>query len=327
MQIGIVTRTYKVWIGEFINACKSLGINSTLIEIDKNDWIEQLKDINLILWRIHLGDLDGLNQARIKIPIMEKMGIFCFPSSLMSNIYDNKILQSYYFALYNIPTPKTFISYSKDDADQFCSSTQFPLIAKTNGGASSSGVFLLHKMAEAKKYNKLVFNNSIAGRIIKKLKRNSIVDNLLHFSYKDDKLKYVYFQEFIKAEGDFRVTTMGNNIVSVFKRYNRKNDFRASGSGLWEKVDITTLPIEACNIALDLSKKFHFTSMAYDFIKKNNQWLILEISYSFLLNDIYANTLFEKKGNTYIKISPIPIGLMHIKACLNEMMLDKVTGI
>jgi hypothetical protein len=137
--------------------------------------------------------------------------------------------------------------------------------------------------------------------------------------YKDKIFRYVYYQEYIKSDGDIRITTMGNNIVSVFKRCNRKNDFRASGSGIWEMVDIDNLPIQACDIALEISKKLNFSIMAYDFIKKDNNWLILEISYSFLLNDVYTNTLFEKKNSSYYKIEPVPVGVLHIQSILKHM--------
>ena len=72
-----------------------------------------------------------------------------------------------------------------------------------------------------------------------------------------------------------------------FIRYNRDNDFRASGSGLID-YDISKIPEDALIIARDLSKKAGFQSMAYDFLMKNGEPVINELSYCFM------NTALQK---------------------------------
>ena len=61
----------------------------------------------------------------------------------------------------------------------------------------------------------------------------------------------------------------------------RKNDFRASGGGeiIYDKSYID----ERCvKIAFEVNDKLHTQSIAYDFVfDKNNQPLIVEISYSY----------------------------------------------
>mgnify|MGYP006308102417 CR=1 FL=1 len=76
---------------------------------------------------------------------------------------------------------------------------------------------------------------------------------------------------------DTRVTTVGNR-VSAFRRFVRKNDFRASGGEEWDispdKIDKTLL-----RKALAYSKKMGFQSMAYDFIyDEHGEAKIVEIS-------------------------------------------------
>ncbi len=92
---------------------------------------------------------------------------------------------------------------------------------------------------------------------------------------------YVLFQEFLpNNDFDTRVTVIGNRAYA-FRRFNRKGDFRSSGSGL---IDYNIVPIDLnfIKIAFEVSKKLGFQSMAYDFLKdQNGNPLFCEFSYTF----------------------------------------------
>jgi glutathione synthase/RimK-type ligase-like ATP-grasp enzyme len=324
MTIGICLRTTPIWVEEFKKACVFLNLPYKLIDINKNDWQRQLSGIDVFIWRIHLGDYEGLLQARIKLPIIEEIGIFCFPSSKMAWIYDDKISQTFIFEKDTIPTPSTFISCDEKDAMDFTCTTKYPLVFKTSTGASSSGVRLVNSISEGKKIVRKAFNAgiplpSLIVRGIRKAGRLLKVPTLSEFRMSPKSMRYVYFQEKIETDGDLRITTFGNDIISVFKRLNRPNDFRASGSGRWQMVTVEQLPIQACDLALAISERQNYTCMAYDFLQNENQWLVSEMSYSFLLNKIYTDTLFRKTGTLFEKIAPIPIGVMHLQSCLSKM--------
>jgi len=92
---------------------------------------------------------------------------------------------------------------------------------------------------------------------------------------------YVYFQDFIPDnDSDTRVIVIGDKAFAI-KRMVRKNDFRASGSGLiiYKKDVIDTRCII---ISFEISEKLKFQCMAYDFVfDSENKPLIIEISYGF----------------------------------------------
>ena len=91
---------------------------------------------------------------------------------------------------------------------------------------------------------------------------------------------YVYFQEFIpNNEYDTRVVVIGNR-AKAFRRFNRPNDFRASGSGNFD-ISPSQINIEIIKLAFKISKKMNFQCMAYDFLIKNNSPVVTEISYTF----------------------------------------------
>jgi hypothetical protein len=97
----------------------------------------------------------------------------------------------------------------------------------------------------------------------------------------------VLFQKYLpNNEYDTRVTIIGNRAFA-FRRFNRKNDFRSSGSGLinYEKDKVDKVFIRQ---AFDISMKLGFQSMAYDFLWDEDHKLALcEISYTYVDVAVY----------------------------------------
>ena len=78
---------------------------------------------------------------------------------------------------------------------------------------------------------------------------------------------YAYFQEFIpNNDSDIRVIIIGEKAFGI-KRLVRKDDFRASGSGLIS-YDINDIPSKCIKIAFDLSERLNTDCLCYDFYMK-----------------------------------------------------------
>ena len=92
---------------------------------------------------------------------------------------------------------------------------------------------------------------------------------------------YVYFQDFIpNNEFDIRIIVIDQKAFAI-KRTVRKDDFRASGSGLlnYSRENFSDQMIK---IALNIAESLESQSLALDFIiDDNNTPLIVEISYGF----------------------------------------------
>jgi hypothetical protein len=92
---------------------------------------------------------------------------------------------------------------------------------------------------------------------------------------------YIYFQDFVPGnDSDTRIIVIGDKAFAI-KRLIRKNDFRASGSGiiLYSKNEIDERSVK---IAFELTEKLKAQCVAYDFIfDENNTPLIVEISFGF----------------------------------------------
>ncbi len=308
------------WLEEFRGACLHLGWEPRVINIRENGWEKAVQDLDMFIWRPSMGDASEMAEIRTKLPFIESMGISCFPNSLMLWLYDDKIRETFFMRKHGYPTPETFVSFDAEEAHAYAQAATYPLIAKTHAGASASGVVKLDGPEAARRILKGVFKpQTVLDKALVKYyfqprlaKGNFLLER--KYRFRDACPRYAYFQEFIKTGADWRITTMGPDLVSIFVRHNRAKDFRASGSGIWESLSVEQLPVEACDLALEISNRHGFTTMAYDFMQAPQGWVIGEISMSYILNDIYTTTLFRKTASGYEKAAPIPIGVMLLQS-------------
>jgi glutathione synthase/RimK-type ligase-like ATP-grasp enzyme len=325
MLVGLCNRMAKEWFDDFVQSCAALGLETKTITIGADDWLDQLKGVDIFVWRLTMGDSSCMAEARAKIPLIEATGIHCFPNQLMLWLYDDKIRETLFLRQHACPMPRTWIIFEEASAREFAAKASYPLVAKSHCGASSGGVVLVRSAAQAKALLDRVFPKlSLLDKILVKyyfVPRLAKGDLLVQLKaqYRHAWPRYAYFQEFLTTDHDWRITTLGRDLVSVFVRKNRPDDFRASGSGKWERPGVENFPTEACELALGISNKHGFICMTYDFMKKGDHWVIGEISYAFLHNAIYSDTLFRCTERGFVAAPAMPIGEMHLRAVMAAM--------
>lgn len=226
----------------------------------ESNWLEESKKFDLIIWHTN-SDPCTQEIAESKVYILEKLGVKCYPSFDELWSYEHKVRASYLYELYNLPAIPTFITHSKKEAIDYLNNTKFPIISKISTGSASKGVEKINNIQQGLQVVKQSFSDK--GRPT-------------YFKYQNQK-NYVYFQEFIEdADYDLRIICINDEFFGYY-RYPNKGDFRASGAGNYEKKEI---PIEALNLAREVSIKFGTTSLATDLVfnKKLNKFLIIESS-------------------------------------------------
>ena len=326
MIVGLCNKMATAWFDEFSTSCEALGLEKRTINIGADDWMKQLKGVEIFVWRLTMGDASCMAEARTKIPLIEAMGIRCFPNQKMLWLYDDKIRETFFLQQNDYPTPRTWVFFDMDAAWEFVAQASYPLVAKSHCGAGAKGVQLLQSPAEARNLLERIFRGvSLIDKVLAKyfyiprMAKGDIL-GMLNSRYRNSRPRYAYFQEFLHIDRDWRVTTMGKDIVSLFTRKNRPEDFRASGSGLWEQVGEKSLPTEAFDLALSISNKHQFTSMTYDFLKDGDRWVIGELSYAFVLDQYYAEQAFIRDKGTYSRGNFHSIGELHLRAVMEQML-------
>ena len=238
--------------------------------------------------------------------VAERMRIPVFPDLATCWHFDDKIAQSYLLEALGIPHPKTWVFWRKADAWAWCGKAAYPVVAKSSGGAGSQNVRLIRDAAEGRAYVEQCFSGSgllvrpsappgIWARPWAQLKRAvrraaqavpyvlanrfpSLPDQTYWMPQKNCAL----FQEFLPGnEFDTRVTVVGDRAFA-FRRFNRSNDFRASGSGKIDH-DPAAVDLRCVRSAFAAARRIGSQSLAFDFMFRGETRdpVVGEISYAY----------------------------------------------
>lgn len=288
---------------DWIEYLKKNCIEYKLVNAYDSDIIQQLKGYDAFMWHFHHADYRDIQFAKSLLFSLESAGLKVYPNNNTCWHFDDKIAQKYLLEAIDAPIVPTYVFYEKDTALSWAETTFYPKVFKLKGGAGASNVKLARTKKKAVSFIKQCFDKGFrqyrfwerTKDIYSKYKSghatfkelitpvyrklfNKYPTDFDH--YRGPELGYAYFQEFIpNNKFDTRLIVINGEKAFGEKRFVRKNDFRASGSGIFSYDDIDTRIVE---IAFDVAKRLKLQSVAFDFvIDKNGNPLIVEMSYGF----------------------------------------------
>jgi glutathione synthase/RimK-type ligase-like ATP-grasp enzyme len=299
-------------IGSFsdrwIKYCDENKVPYKLVNCYDSDIMSQLEDCKGLMWHWSQMDYKAALFAKQLTHSLEKKGIKVFPDVNTSWHFDDKVGQKYLFEAIDAPLVNTYVFYSKKDAMKWLDTATFPKVFKLRGGASSVNVRLAKTKSSAKRLVRKAFgkgflpinrfsrlkdrvrvfkrDKNLAGirGVISGIARMFIPIEVERFSHNEK--GYIYFQDFIpQNEYDTRLIVIGNRCFGV-RRYCRKGDFRASGSGI-KAYEPELFDQRAIQIAFETAKKIKLQSAAFDFVMDGDEPKIVELSYGFLMGKFY----------------------------------------
>jgi len=334
-QKGIFTESW-------IKYCRNENIPFKLVNCYDFNIVAQLDDCDGLMWHWDLNDFKATLFARQLTHSLEIKGIKVFPDINTSWHYNDKVGQKYLLEAINAPLVPSYVFYSRTDAFDWIEKATFPKVFKLRSGASSSNVRLVKTKKEARKLIKKAFGTGFSAispmrRFQQRwytanLKRDLIsIKQLLggflrlfipnepeKFSKKEK--GYIYFQDFVPDNAyDFRIHIVGNYCWG-FQRIVRKNDFRASGSGI-QQFDLSLIPSSLIQNAFDIASKLNTQSVAFDFVfNSQNQPLLLEMSYCFGFDeeDITYGYWLPDLVFHKAKFNPFNESILNFIKCLKE---------
>ena len=282
------------WSYAWEKILKEKGIEVKRINFYDTDVMKQVKDCDGIMWHWFHYPNDKIVAPKILSNIQLNMDIPIFPDLNSCWHYDEKVAQHYLLESIDAPRVPSWVFYDYNKASEFINSADYPLVFKLSVGAGSANILKIDNKEEAKDIVDKMFKKGIFPYTLNEFENTSNQKHRIKEAIKYVKSgeyptppwyymlqkDYVYFQKFLPNNNyDIRVTIIGKRAFG-FIRYNRDNDFRASGSGKID-YDINKIPKEAIEIAFDVSKKCKFQSMAYDFMYDENKLVINEMSYCY----------------------------------------------
>lgn len=288
---------HKGWIAY----CEEQGIPYRLVDCYGSDIIRQLEGCEALFWHHHHAHAKDILFARELLFALEHAGIKVFPDFRTGWFFDDKISQKYLLEALDAPMVPSFVFYSAATALAWIEKQSFPKVFKLRGGAGSSNVKLVRSAGQAKSLVRKAFGRgfpsfdpianwkdtvmAIGQRrkglsdLIKATGRLFIKPSYARIAGRER--GYIYFQEFMpNNDFDIRIIVIGNKAFGL-KRFVRKGDFRASGSGNFAYAPEEFDP-RCVQIAFEVNRKIGAQCIAYDFVfDPEGKPLIVEISYGY----------------------------------------------
>lgn len=277
---------------KWLEILKKRKVNYSVVDMEDEDIIDKIRDCSGIMWHwSHMPrEKNSANKILDGIEFSSKIKIF--PNHSTRWHYDEKISQYYLLKSMDVPIVPTHVFWNYSAALKYIENAHYPLIFKLSVGAGSSNVVKVCSFHEARKLCKSMFEKGLTPYSMNEFSVKRFLSKFLgplrgYFVLRYPVLdyfllqkNYIYLQEYLPNDYDIRITVIGNRAFG-FTRLNRKNDFRASGSGNIV-YNLKKIPLKAVEISFSISNKQNFQSMAYDFLlDKNGRPVVGEISYCF----------------------------------------------
>jgi ribosomal protein S6--L-glutamate ligase len=195
--------------------------------------------------------------------ILQAAGLGVFPRNYYHFLGD-KIAQTDFFNLLEIPHPRTGIYYGRDLLKRIESDFSYPFVAKTPIGSSQGeGVFLVRGREELSRY--LSTHNP------------------------------AYIQEYLPIERDLRVVIIDGRLVHAYWRIHTEGDFRNNVS-CGGTISFDDIPAAVLDFAMEAARRCGFDEVGLDICEHAGKYWVLEA------NMVFGQEGFRKKGLDVHKI-------------------------
>lgn len=284
----------------WIAYCDANGIQYKLVDCYGNDVIDQLRNCTGLMWHFHHANVRDILFAKQLLFAVQAMGKKVFPDFNTAWHFDDKVAQKYLLEGMGLNLVPSFVFYDKEKAMEWARTTSFPKVFKLRSGAGSQNVRLVKDFREARSLIQRAFARGFSqydaweslrerwrkhriGQaafydVLKGLVRIAVPPRFTAIAGRER--GYAYFQEYIPDnQYDLRVIVISGRAFAI-KRMVRENDFRASGSGVIEYCR-SNFPETVIAYSLEAASLLGSQCLAVDFVRRGEDWLIVEVSYGF----------------------------------------------
>jgi hypothetical protein len=284
-------------------ACEKMNAEHIVVDISKANWLELIENYKPTILLTRPAGLTTpfkiLYDERLEI-LVNELNYFCFPSLKEVLIYENKKYFSYWLKANKIPHPQTDVFYFEKEALDWLNSSnvKLPIVAKTNIGASGSGVVIIETKEELQTYIQSTFSGKGATkRVGPNLKKGRILQRGIRLLSKPKELfkkidvykaraldvqkDFVLFQEHIPHTFEWRVVRMGD---SFFAHKKLMLGNMTSGSLL---KDYGNPPLALLDFVKSITDKHKLHSQAVDVFESPNGYLVNEMQCIFGQSDAF----------------------------------------
>jgi glutathione synthase/RimK-type ligase-like ATP-grasp enzyme len=297
---------------QWVEACSRRNdeIAWTVLDLTSSDWLERFRErqYDLVLLRPP-GRTSAFKQLYDERAIIlhKYSGVPVYPSLDEVLVYENKRFLRDWLKANTIPHPETHVFYSDKEAGKHLESREkFPLVAKTNIGASGNGVTFISDRSAASEYVRKAFGPGINTRTGPKLSKGSLwkkvekalslkgfISKRMHeyrTTYLNPQKGFVIFQEFIPHDYEWRCVRIGDSYFA-HKKIARNN--KSSGTLLkgYDKV-----PVDLLDFIRQVTDRTGLSSVAIDLFDHEGRYLVNEVQCFFGQSDPYQMLVDSVSG-------------------------------
>jgi hypothetical protein len=245
VTLGILKDRANYYVYNLV-ACREMGVPFRVLDLEKSNWVEWIAEphcdaflawpsCNLSIWKDLYDERLPLLAAATGKPIVPSCDEIWF--------WESKRRMRDWLLVHNIPHPSTEVFYNEEEAFDFASRCDLPVVVKSNSGASSHGIFVLRNRRRLQRMVRRAF-----GRGLRKRWGDG----------RDREWGFIIFQEFIPHDFEWRIVRIGSSFLC--RRKVRRGDF-ASGNGLIEWGSPASALLD---FVRDVTDQGGFQSMALD---------------------------------------------------------------
>jgi hypothetical protein len=238
---------------------------------------------------------------------LDLQGARLIPDFYKFRAHHNKVFMEIMRSVIDCKTIKGITAHGYGTYEEFAADIdrhRDALVLKPASGAQSSGVRLKRGLSAQQRYARRL---SSSVNLMEYMK--NAVNSIIRKGYRQKSLHRHKFivQEYVPGlEGDYKVLAYGKKFY-VLERRNRKNDFRASGSGLFQFP--ASLPSGLLDYAADVFACFDVPFISLDIAKCGNSFILLE--FQFLCFGNYtlerSTCFFTRAGEGHwIRVDEVP---------------------
>jgi glutathione synthase/RimK-type ligase-like ATP-grasp enzyme len=224
---------------------------------------------------------------RLMRSVEDEHHIPVWPSRVLRDTFENKIAQAYLLDAIDIPHPRSWIFWRRQDALDALDALPYPLVAKLSRGVKSEGVALIRDRDDAARLVRQMFTLGAGSLDFLRSRRSRMLGRYtpLLGALRAGRIEgnheqgYVLLQEFLPGNGfDTRLVVQGD-CAAGSRRLNRDGDFRASGSGRSD-FDAAAINPRAVALAFRLADTLQVRSLVVDVMERDGEPVMGEFSYS-----------------------------------------------
>ena len=268
----------------YIAACRKKKISYRVFSILDDDWIDTVNmhkcDAYLVWPSVMPTSAKEAFDYRLNI-LEDDMGKIVYPKWKACWLYEHKPRLRDWLKSHDLPHPKTWVFYKKEQALSFALSSDFPVVVKTATGASASGISIVHNHRQLVKAINLAFGRGLRPR---------------SFDPNDRQWGYVYIQKYYPNVKEWRMVRIGDSFFGYRKEPGVTGLHSASNAWSW-----LDPPVALLDLARQVTEIGGFKSMDVDiFLTEDNQLFINECQTVFGCSTPAIQMKVDEKSARYI---------------------------